>query len=694
MRSQCRSVVSLSVSLSALAVSVFAAAPAWTQNGAGSSDPSSATAQNAVPAFVGQSRDLGPADPHSTITISLHLRTPSGLDAALQRLYDPASPDYQQWLSSSQVAAALAATAADAATARQFLAAHHLKEVGSGPAEIFAQGTIADVQAAFNTAIHLFDVNGRIVRANTSPPTISGAAGAAISSIGGLADHRMRPHWTIGREPDGTAFAPVPLGEAANGAFFSAQCFRPPERDTFTSSTATATYFGNRYGQNIDNAPPNAAPCGYQPSDVSTAYHLTPLYNAGLDGTGETIAIVDAYGSTTIQTDAAVFSAFYGLPAVDLTVIGTPTASPFSTDTNLAGWAVETTLDVEWAHAIAPGAKIVLIVSPDNTDANLAAAVAQAAALPGVVVISNSYGGPESQEDAAGFAAFEKANKAAAARGISVDYSSGDDGDYVSLIGYTDVSYPASSPWATAQGGVSVGVGADGSISFQTGWGANITKIAENAALGNAPTVPPLQEGFYAGAGGGPSAVFAKPSFQWRLPGRTRLVPDVSWIADPYTGVEIIFSTDDTGQNFGIEAIGGTSVAAPMFSGLWSIVVQRAGHKLGQAARTLYRLSPSAITDVLPAFSLTNPFGIIQTSSSKRLQIETPYALAAPLEGNRTFYSAIYNSPFSTRWFVLTFGTDSSLEIGPGWDEVTGLGAPNGATFVEEAAGAEEAAGH
>jgi len=682
------SVVSLFVSGFALAASSLSASAGWAQNA--NSSESAASAQNAVPAYVNSSRDLGPADPRATITVSLHLKSQSTLDATLQQLYDPSSPSYRRWLTNDQAAAAAAAAAADAATVRQFLAAHHLKEMGAGPAQILAQGTIADVEAAFNVAIHLFEVNGKVVRANTSPPAIAGPAGAVIASVGGLAEHRMKPHWTIGREPDGTAFKPVPLGEAANGAFFSAQCFRAPEVDKFHSATATAIYFGNRYGQNIDNAPPNAAPCGYQPSDVWTAYNLSPLYGKGLDGTGETIAIVDAFGSTTIQTDAAVFSGFYGLPPVDLTVIGTPTASPFSSDPNLQGWAIETTLDVEWAHAIAPGARIVLIVAPDNTDANLAAAVAQAALLPGVVVISNSYGGPESQEDAAGFAAFESANKLAAARGISVDYSSGDDGDFAAAIGYTDVSYPASSPWATAQGGVSVGVRSDGSISMQTGWGANITKIAEAAPEANpplnAPTVPPLHEGFYAGAGGGPSAVFAKPAFQRRLPGRTRLVPDVAWIADPYTGVEIIFSLDDSGANFGIEAIGGTSVSAPMFSGLWSIVVQRAGHRLGQAARTLYSLGPEAITDVVPAFSFTNPFGIIQTSSSKGLMIETSDALAQPLDGNKVFYSALYNSPFSTRWFVLTFGTDSSLRVEPGWDEVSGLGTPNGASFVEEAA--------
>jgi subtilase family serine protease len=252
------------------------------------------------------------------------------------------------------------------------------------------------------------------------------------------------------------------------------------------------------------------------------------------------------------------------------------------------------------------------------------------------------------------------------------------------------VSYPASSPWATALGGVSVGVRDNGSIWMQTGWGANVTRIAEAAPPSNppanAPTVPPLHQGFYAGSGGGSSGVFSKPLFQRGLPGHMRETPDISWIADPYTGVEIIYTGNESGQQFAT-VIGGTSVVCPMFSGLWAIATQRAGQKLGQAAWTLYRLSSRAITDVLPAFSETNPFGVIQTTSKKRGTIETARSLAGPLEGNQSFFSALFDSPISTRWFVLTFGTDSSLRIGRGWDEVTGLGTPNGASFIEEAAG-------
>jgi len=680
---------------------------------------------DSTPPFVGQSVDLGPADPSTVVSISLHLKTRSALDQLLPALYDPNSARYRQWLSPAQTNAALATTPADLETIRQFLAAYHLSVIATRPAEISAQGTIANIQSAFHVAIHLFRVNGKAVRANTANPSIPGAAGALIASVSGLAEHHMQPNWVSAAETPGAPLNAVPLAQVTNGLFYAAQCFLPPQQVTFSSSsgasssassgasggssggapTVTATYFGNRFGQNIDNTVVGTwAPCGYQPSDVWTAYGLNALYAHGLDGTGETIAIVVAYGSTTIQTDLAEFSALYGLPAPLLTIVGTPTAAPYDSDSNLSGWANETSIDVEWTHAIAPGAQIVLVVAPDDSQQNLAAAVAQAATIPGVVAISNSYGWPESEEDAPDFDAFETANMIAAAGGISVEFSSGDAGDYVAALGHSDVEYPASSPWATAVGGVSVGVRSDGSIRFETGWGANITKLAGPGTPGNPPvgpilpTVPPLNEGFLYGSGGGSSGRFHKPEYQRELPGHTRRVPDISWVADPYTGVEVIVSANDTGHSFLVGVVGGTSVSAPMFSALWSIVNEQAGHGMGLAAYTLYRLDPRAITDVLPVSSPTNPAGFIVTgdagSSTPRsarehhadIRLETPDALAQPLDGNFAYYSALFDSPITANWYVLTFGTDASLRITPGWDEVTGLGTPNGVHFVEEAA--------
>jgi len=192
--------------------------------------------------------------------------------------------------------------------------------------------------------------------------------------------------------------------------------------------------------------------------------------------------------------------------------------------------------------------------------------------------------------------------------------------------------------------------------------------------LGSPPAVPPLQLGFQGGAGGGTSLTFAKPSFQSSLPGTKRMVPDISMLADPFTGVEIIETID--GQ-LSVGVIGGTSLACPMFSAVMGIASQKAGHGLGQAAQLVYNLPAGAVSDVVATSSPDNVTGVVNGTT-----VETADDLAAPLDGTTGYFSALYNSPFSTRWFVLTFGTDSSLTTGPGWDNVTGVGTPDGLNFV------------
>jgi subtilase family serine protease len=134
-----------------------------------------------------------------------------------------------------------------------------------------------------------------------------------------------------------------------------------------------------------------------------------------------------------------------------------------------------------------------------------------------------------------------------------------------------------------------------------------------------------------------------------------------------------------------VGVVGGTSLAAPMFSAIMAIASQKAGHPLGQAAPLVYGLPAGAVTDIVPVTSPNNVTGTI-TDPAGTTNFSADQ-LAAPLDGITSYFSAIYNSPFSTRWFVLTFGTDSSLTVTPGWDEVTGVGTPNGAAFVNAVAG-------
>src|SRR5260370_41822141 len=117
-------------------------------------------------------------------------------------------------------------------------------------------------------------------------------------------------------------------------------------------------------------------------------------------------------------------------------------------------------------------------------------------------------------------------------------------------------------------------------MTWSTSGGNDIAKGANPAARGPPPLDPPFNEGFVFGGTGGASDVYPKPNYQGELPGNRRLTPDISWVADPYTGVEIIYTLDTQGD-LGIEVIGGTSASCPMFSGLWAIANQHAHHRLG-----------------------------------------------------------------------------------------------------------------
>jgi subtilase family serine protease len=332
------------------------------------------------------------------------------------------------------------------------------------------------------------------------------------------------------------------------------------------------------------------------------------------------------------------------------------------------------TLDVEWAHAMAPAAKIVLVTATNR--GSLDEAINLAVVHHYGNTISNSWSSIEGLGNPAQYVRVNRILQSAAAQGIDVNFSSGDYGDERVRVGFVSVDFPGSSPFATSIGGTSLAL-SNGKVMFETGWGTNLTRIADVASKGSAPVVPPNNDpalglGFQFGAGGGPSLTFAKPAWQAALPGTTRQTPDIGMLADPFTGVEIIETVDG---ELTVGVIGGTSLACPVFSGIMALAAQRAGHGIGQVAPLLYGLG-SVIRDVPAVGSATNVSGSINGT------VWTADQLAAPLFSTKTYYSALYQSPFSTRWFVITFGTDTGLVTGPGWDNVTGLGVPDAAALV------------
>lgn len=655
------------------------------------------TISNNTPGFIKNAKDTGAVDPSTqiSVTVWLHLHNGNKLDQLVHDQNTKGSSSYHQWLNQSQFDATYAPTSQEVNSVENFLTAHKLSVVTVAENNFYVkvQGAVGDIEKAFHVQIDNFSYNGYTYQSNTANPNINDPSGAHVAAISGMDDYSFQPTLV---HPTGTgeAYTPIAVGSNPNGLFFESQCFRGVQSHTFTATGVSATYSGNRYGADISNSSlGHLAPCGYQPSEMQTAYNMNPLYSAGLDGAGQTVVITDAFGDATIQNDAEAFSQIYGLPDLNSSnfqVLRAPGAVNNPVNNGHIGpgadWAGEITLDVEWVHAMAPKAHIDLVVGPNN-GSDLDEAINYAVVHHLGNTITNSWAGVEGFGNPAQFNRDNRILEQAAAEGIDVNFSSGDSGDYNSAVGFNTVSYPSSSPFATAVGGTSLSLNSSDGIAFQTGWGNNLTKIAGTAKTGNPAVNPPSHFGFLFGAGGGSSLTFAKPSWQSSLPGTMRQVPDVSMLADPYTGVEIIETVN--GQ-LSVGVIGGTSLASPMFSAIMAIAAEKAGHGLGQAAPLLYGL-PSSTGTSTPLYDVTNVGSATNVSGSITANgTTTNYSadqLAAPLDGTTSYISAFYNSPFSTNWFVITFGTDSSLTTGPGWDNVTGVGTPNGANFVNAIAG-------
>ena len=359
----------------------------------------------------------------------------------------------------------------------------------------------------------------------------------------------------------------------------------------------------------VGKATPTTASCEqkshiacYAPSQIQHAYDMEPLFTAGLDGTGRTIAIVDSYGSPTIKHDLKVFDKAFGLPDPPSlkTIFPAGPVPPFDKhDATMRGWAEETTLDVEWAHAMAPGADILVVATPVAETEGVVGFPQIVKAENSVIangqadVISQSFGATEPTfPSAAALMNLRSAYVNAQTAGITVLASSGDAGSSGNTAhgGYypiPTVGWPASDPLVTAVGGTHLQLDADGNrIAPDEVW----NESTDPAIVGSTPT--PVA------GGGGISMFFDRPSYQDPVSSTTgarRGIPDVSLSAAVDGGVLVYLSIP--GDPAGFFIFGGTSEASPLFSGIVAIAAQKAGHPLGLLNTTLYTLS-SGIVDV------------------------------------------------------------------------------------------------
>ena len=654
---------------------------------------SSAYAQRAetnVPAGIQLSKDLGLADPSAevNITVYLKLRDKAAFDKAVDALYDPASPTFHKWMTNGDLKL-YAPTEHQRQAVREELQKHGLTILATDAIgfTIRAHGTIANVESAFHTELHQFQHDGRVFRANVKNAQLSGEAGNYVSTVAGLESHQVRPLYMRALDPrTQKPYPPVPLSKLAGSDIpgqSTTTCLTAPQTFTLQYSTPLpeGVYTGTVYDQ-------SGLPCVYLPQQLQTALGLNDVYAAGLNGAGQTIVLVEGYGYPTIEKDANTFFKLMGLPLLKKSnfSIVYPEGRPVNPNEGIiTGWNGEIALDVQSSHSIAPGANIVVVATNGQDSEDFQNALAYVAQNHLGNSVSNSYeedldliAGPLEQTS------WDEAIEVLTAQGLSVNFSTGDGGDNGLGTPLGAPGVPSVAPHATAVGGTSIlnDVSHPGS-TITTSWGDTFV----NLSSGSVVLDPPQAVGLYGGGGGGESVFWSKPSWQAALPGKGRQTPDVSALADPYTGFVIVITSD--GQQFLFYGIGGTSLASPIFTAFWAIANEKAGHPLGQAAPAIAALPYGGVQDVLATTDSTrnNVTGVI-TDQNGSTTYSASDLFSGLLYNNKGFTSAIW--PIDAGDFAdFGFGLDSSLTVKRGWDNATGFGTPYGLTFINAVTAAE-----
>jgi subtilase family serine protease len=359
----------------------------------------------------------------------------------------------------------------------------------------------------------------------------------------------------------------------------------------------------------------------YTAQDFEQGYGVSSLLGSGYNGKGETIAIIDAYGDPEVTQDLATYSAMFGLPAPSLSIIP---VGPYDPSAGIgSGWDVETALDVEAAHAMAPYAHINLLIAANASNA-LFDAVRMVATQHLGDVVSMSWGGPESAVLQSGFVESGSLGNAyadyyfamGASEGISFFSSTGDSGAFDGTTSVSGAaSFPATSPFVTGVGGTTL---------FLTPTSGSFASLNSSSSYQGetAWSVEPQYTGDQASSGGGVSTLYPQPYYQAAATtSGFRTVPDVSADANPYTGFVEVLEGATT-------VIGGTSLASPLWAGMTADLDQYMGRSLGSLNPVLYSI----------------------------------YA-------NKTAYASSFHQ--------VTFGFNAGYSAGPGYNLVTGMGSPN-----------------
>lgn len=622
------------------------------------------TFASAVPSWATKAATTGAASPSKIVEgeVFLDLQDEAGATALASAVSNPASPQYRQYLSPSDWITKYAPTQAAFDSEMNMLTGSSSNPTGisitGSPASrqyIVFRGTVRAVDALFGTSLATYSVQGHELVAPSTAPSLPTAQAAHVAGV-------VLDQGRLLTRPDSVTQAQA-KAEAVGGSLSSLQSLLAPK--AVIVKTPCSTYTNQviekipaAYGRTLSGT----ANCGYTPKTLRSAYKLSATA-----GAGQTVAIIDAYNSPTIQTDVNTYSRLMGEPQLASGQYTDESVSKSAFTDQAAcgypsGWQGEQTLDVEAVHAIAPSANILYAGASNcggGTDLALSTILDNGLAN----IVSNSYGGAGEPTGSGGTQYIDgevNLQLQAAGEGIGLYYASGDNGDEKAAVGRATADFPASSPWVTSVGGTSLGVSKAGARVYESGWGDTLDQITttpSNRKPHYHQTLPGTL--FAGGAGGGRSYVFRRSALPLDYQAGvvatsagagTRVGPDLAALADPFTGFLIGFhpivndTTLATGS-WGTEVAGGTSLATPLVAGMMAAVQQQTGARVGFANPTIYSLDKAKPSTFLDIWNPARPGTLLYSTSSST--------------------------------YLITQGVDTSYRAVKGFDYVTGLGVLN-----------------
>ncbi|WP_194920464.1 S53 family peptidase [Catenulispora rubra] len=675
-----------------------------------------------------------------SVRIGLAGQDPAGLAAYARAVSTPGSAQYGHYLTAAQAQARFGATETQVKAVRKWLKAAGMEITGQDPHWIDATGSAGAARAAFGGGTRTLRLTAppEVARAvanvarlgQTQVRGMREGATAAITARRGMSAHSVGAS-TLGDVGKARGDRSSQAGRVAAAGYSqggqTAAGFGQADTATATPAYAgignpTAPHSDGRTPLPADlpehpdvvhsagatprtraaalppcsptwgaltadpglppgyNTPEPLDVCGYVPSQLRTAYGVSA---SGLTGSGVTVAVIDAYGSPTMLTDADRFAQNHGdAPFAGNQYQETVTASQWTHTTDgicqtPADWAGEEALDVETVHGMAPGATVRYFGANSCADQDINATLANIVDTHAADVISSSFGETmhrlSGNIDPALISQATQVFQYAATEGIGLYFATGDCGDDSARTGpgcdpgsaRAQTEWPVSSPWVTGVGGTALALGAGDGPLWQASMGDRRSALSDDGR-----SWLPFPGDFYFGGGGGTSEDFQQPDYQkgvvpdalartlgtgakTAVPMRT--LPDAAMDGDLLTAVQVGV-TDATSGQYGEIAVGGTSAAAPMFAATQADAQQArvaaGGKPIGFANPDLYRRATSAtFTDVV-----AQPAGAPS-------DISTVLDLGTDAQGRR-----------QVRLFEL--GHDQGLPAGPGYDLATGLGSP------------------